>query len=64
MRIIGLSRQGCRSILPLALITLFLGDVVQHSFAPRWETVPFFVLILFCVLRLIFPERKNPNEST
>jgi hypothetical protein len=59
MRIVGLSREGCKVILPLAMLTLFLADVALHSFAPRLETIPFFVLILFCFLRLIRQERKE-----
>jgi hypothetical protein len=41
------------------MVTLFLGDVAQHSFAPNWEMAPFFALILFCLLRLLRRERKE-----
>ena len=63
MRIVGLSREGCRVILPLSVITLFLGDIAQHSFAPKWETAPFFALILLSLLRLMLPERKGPKTA-
>lgn len=61
MKIVGLSRDGCGIILPLSMITVFLGDVAQHSFAPRWEMAPFFALILLCLLRLLWRDREESN---
>jgi len=59
MRIVGLSHDGCLVILALSVITLFLGGIAQHSFAPRWETLPFFGLLLLCLLHLLWRERKE-----
>ena len=58
MKAIGLSRDGCQAILVLSAVTLLLIDVAKHSFAPTWETAPFFALISLCLVRLFWRSRK------
>jgi len=60
MKLVGLSRDGCWTMLALSSVVLVLEDVfMYHRFELSFETAPFIALIMLCVVRLLPRERAK-----